>query len=105
MCGDTICGGYSSSTTSSCLRLSVSGTFLPTNISLLQPRYRNSCLASPLGVLLLGDKNSRTSTELVRPDGSTASSFTLRYDVEYCDLIFPNKLITLTFSVSPAPST
>ena len=84
MCGDTICGGYSPSTTSSCLRLSSStATFHPTNISLLQPRYRNSCLASPLGVLLLGDLNSRTSTELVRPDGSTVSSFTLRYDVEY----------------------
>ena len=82
MCGDTICGGHTSSTSSSCLRLSSTGTFLSTNISLLQPHYRNSCLASPLGILLLGHQNSPTSTELVRPDGSTVSSFTLRYNSE-----------------------
>ena len=82
MCGDTICGGSSSSTTSSCLRLSSTASFLPTNTSLLTPRYRHSCLASAQGVLLLGARYSPTTTELVRPDGSTASSFTLRYNVE-----------------------
>ena len=49
MCGHTICGGYSSSTSSSCLRLSASATFLPTNISLTRPRYRHSCLSSAQG--------------------------------------------------------
>ena len=83
MCGDTICGGYSASTSSSCLRLSSTATFLATNISLLKPRTEHSCLLSPLGLLLLGGSNSRTSTELVRPDGSSVSSFTLHYDVEY----------------------
>ena len=80
MCGDTICGGSSSSTTSSCLRLSPNATFLQTNSSLVSPRYKHSCLASDLGVLLLGGHSTHaTTTELVRPDGSSASSFTLRH--------------------------
>ena len=82
MCGDTICGGSSSSTTSSCLRLSPTATFLPTNTSLVKPRYKHSCLSSGLGVLLLGARYHATTTELVRPDGSSGSSFTLRYPVE-----------------------
>ena len=79
MCGDTICGGFS--TLSSCLRLGPTADFLPTNTSLVKPRFKHSCLASDLGVLLLGGHSTHaTTTELVRPDGSSGSSFPLRHN-------------------------
>ena len=82
MCGDTICGGYTSDTASSCLRLSDTGNFVRTNTTLQPGRYRHSCFSTEQGVLLMGDRYNPTMTELVLRDGSTLGSFTLRYNVE-----------------------
>ena len=95
MCGDTICGGFS--TLSSCLRLSPTATFLPTNTSLVKPRFKHSCLASDLGVLLLGGHSTHaTTTELVRPDGSSGSSFPLKYPVDFSCAIYLAATVVLS---------
>ena len=79
MCGDTICGGYPGLTTG--LTLSDSAHFFYTNITLHNDRRYHSCLQTEQGVLLMGDRYNPTTTELVKPDGTTLISFDLKYNV------------------------
>ena len=65
----------------------------------LRPRLSHSCLASGLGVLLLGSKEHGLTTELVRPDGSSARSFSLRYPVELSCAIYLAATVILSGGV------
>ena len=72
-CGGLVCGGRSHSQDRTCLKLGPLG-FLRANASLQQPRKHHLCWNVPEGVLLLGGKDSPSTTELVLRDGSASVS-------------------------------
>ena len=79
-CGGLVCGGRFSSR--SCLKFGPLG-FLRANASLQQNRLSHLCWNVPEGVLLLGGKDSPSTTELVLRDGSASvSKFKLSYPVQ-----------------------
>ena len=77
VCGGLLCGGKD--TDRSCLKFGPLG-FLRANASLQQNRLSHLCWNVPEGVLLLGGKDSPSTTELVLRDGSASvSKFNLSY--------------------------
>ena len=48
--------------------------------NLAQTRYMHSAWSSPLGVMLLGGRDTRTTTEILTENGGTTPGFTLDYD-------------------------
>merc|ERR1712183_86395 len=86
-----VCGGspYNSDpnytghdeTRSSCVTLARSGTWVETT-RLLEQRYRHSSWASPSGLILLGGRGSKRTTEKIEEDGTSSYSFELKYDLE-----------------------
>merc|ERR1711902_458916 len=81
----TICGGgvynvYSASRRS-CLTLNSNGNWLETT-SLLEQRYHHSSWASPSGLILMGGRGSKRTTEKIEADGTSTYSFELKYDID-----------------------
>ena len=74
--GPLVCGGNSMSQI--CVTFS-SGTWQQTHY-LGQRREAHTAWASPRGVLLMGGRYSKTTTELLNDDGSTTASFNLDND-------------------------
>jgi len=75
----TVCGGFVTSTGTSCLTL-IDGTW-QTTTTLLEWRLWHSSWASPSGVILLGGINSRRTSERIQEDGTSVSGFPLEYDL------------------------
>jgi len=86
-----VCGGgpYNSDpnytghdeTRSSCVTLASDGTWLETT-RLLEQRYHHSSWASPSGLILLGGRGSKRTTEKIQEDGTSSYSFELKYDLD-----------------------
>ena len=82
---DTVCGGYSSSTWSSCIKLQPNGGWAQSH-TLQEPRLRlidrvtmitilsrrrHSSFYTTDGIILMGGEDSRSTAELAAKDGST----------------------------------
>ena len=85
LCRDLLCGGQSSSSRRSCLKLNpLRGVFNHTSVSLVEERANNLCwdVEGEGGqTLLVGGTYSGRTTELVSSDGlSTSANFSLQYD-------------------------
>ena len=73
--GLVTCGGRYAQT--SCYTFSA-GVWTESH-SLLQSRYWHSSWSSPLGTVLIGSTNSRTTTELLMDDDQSTELFSLKY--------------------------
>ena len=51
-------------------------------IIILIIRYHHSSWASPSGLILLGGRGSKRTTEKIQEDGTSSYSFELKYDLE-----------------------
>ena len=78
--GLVTCGGYHSSTMTSCLTFS-SGQWR-TSHQLQHRRYFHSSWMSQHGVVLMGGLDSETTTEMLTEDGQSSPSFTLKHTTQ-----------------------
>ena len=78
--GQVTCGGVKiwPVATTPCFTFS-SGSWEESH-NLAQPRYLHSVWSSPKGVMLLGGRDTRTTTEILTENGGTTPGFTLDYD-------------------------
>jgi len=95
----TICGGgvynvYSASRRS-CLTLNSNGNWLETT-SLLEQRYHHSSWASPSGLILMGGRGSKRTTEKIEADGTSTYSFELKYDIDLACSINLGSTVVIT---------
>ena len=82
--GLLVCGGDNSDTWYSCEEFSpATGTWARTNHSLQRQRYNHVSWSVEEGTLLMGGHSSPTTSEIVKHDGNTETSFDLQYDTEY----------------------
>ena len=83
LCGNLVCGG--DKTTNSCSRFNAEGIFTALSVTLIEARRNHLCWGLPSGdVLLLGGRDSGSTTERVSADRSSSSAdFNLPYDISY----------------------
>merc|ERR1711953_992287 len=106
-----VCGGgpYNSDpnytghdeTRSSCVTLASDGTWLETT-RLLEQRYHHSSWASPSGLILLGGRGSKRTTEKIQEDGSSSYSFELKYDLDLACSINLGSTVIVTGNRDPS---
>ena len=78
------CGGLDSDAGYSCEQFSpATGTWARTSHTLQEEREYHVSWAVEEGTLLMGGDFSGTTTEIVKPDGTTETSFEMKYDTEY----------------------
>jgi len=90
----TVCGGFVTSTGTSCLTL-IDGTW-QTTTTLLEERDEHSSWASPSGVILLGGEGSPRTSERIQEDGTSVSGFTLEHSLLYACAINLGSTVILT---------
>ena len=78
--GGLICGGYGAKT--SCVKWSPAfGTWTQSH-TLREDRYHHVSWATASGVYLIGGRDSKSTSEKVKLDGSVEEGFVLKYDTE-----------------------
>ena len=79
-----VCGGDGSDAETSCEEFSpATGTWARTSHTLQQERGDHVSWSVEEGTLLMGGEYSHTTSEIVRHDGTTDTSFDMKYDTEY----------------------
>ena len=83
--GLLVCGGRGGSDAmTSCEQFSpATGTWARTSHTLQQERGDHVSWSVEEGTLLMGGEYSHTTSEIVRHDGTTDTSFDMKYDTEY----------------------
>ena len=82
--GLIVCGGRDGDSPTTCEELSpATGTWVRTNHTLQEGRFDHVSWSVEEGTLLMGGFASGTTSEIVKHDGTTETSFEMKYDTEY----------------------
>ena len=77
-------GGYDSDAPTSCEEFSpATGTWARTNHTLQEERRDHVSWSVEEGTILMGGWGSQTTSEIVKHDGTTETSFEMKYDTAY----------------------
>ena len=82
-----LCGGYSDEALTSCEKFSpATGTWALTSHTLQKSRYGHVSWSVEEGTLLMGGFSSGTTSEIVKHDATTETSFEMKYDTVYATI-------------------